>query len=220
MQHPLARLFLAIAVIVAACKLAGVVMRRLGQPPVIGEIAAGMVLGPSVLGALWPAGAGFLLPQSVLPQINILAQLGVVLFVFLTGLELDLGKLKGRGPLALVVSHVSIATPFMLGVLLAVPAYDRFAPDGVGFLPFALFFGVSMSITALPVLARILADLGLNRTRIGTLVMTCALAGDVTAWILLALVIAVVGVSSIAGVLTTAALTTVFACCCSRCGRG
>jgi len=210
-QHPLARLFLAVAVIVAACKLAGVLMRKLGQPPVIGEIAAGMVLGPSVLGAVWPAGSDFLLPQTVLPQINILAQLGVVLFVFLTGLELDLGKLKGRGPLALVVSHVSIATPFMLGVLLAVPAYDRFAPDGVGFLPFALFFGVSMSITALPVLARILGDLGLYRTRIGTLVMTCALAGDVTAWILLALVIAVVGVSSIAGVLTTAALTTVFA---------
>jgi Kef-type K+ transport system membrane component KefB len=164
-----------------------------------------------VLGALWPAGSDFLLPDNVLPEINILAQLGVVLFVFLTGLELDLGKLKGRGPLALVVSHVSIATPFMLGVLVAVPAYERFAPDGVGYLPFALFFGVSMSITALPVLARILADLGLYRTRIGTLVMTCALAGDVTAWILLALVIAVVGVSSIAGVLTTAALTTVFA---------
>ena len=210
-QHPLARLFLAIAVIVAACKLAGLLMRKLGQPPVIGEIAAGMVLGPSVLGALWPSGSDFLLPDTVLPQINILAQLGVVLFVFLTGLELDLGKLKGRGPLALVVSHVSIATPFMLGVLLAVPAYDRFAPEGVGFLPFALFFGVSMSITALPVLARILVDLGIYRTRIGTLVMTCALAGDVTAWILLALVIAVVGVSSIAGVLTTAALTTVFA---------
>ncbi len=210
-QHPLARLFLAIAVIIAACKLAGMLMRRIGQPPVIGEIAAGMVLGPSVLGAVWPAGSDFLLPEKVLPQINILAQLGVVLFVFLTGLELDLGKLKGRGPLALVVSHVSIATPFMLGVLLAVPAYERFAPDGVDFMPFALFFGVSMSITALPVLARILADLGLNRTRIGTLVMTCALAGDVTAWILLALVIAFVGVSSFAGVLLTAALTTVFA---------
>ncbi|HEV7650299.1 MAG TPA: cation:proton antiporter [Actinophytocola sp.] len=210
-QHPMARLFLAIATIVGVCKLAGVLMRKIGQPPVIGEIAAGMVLGPSVLGALWPAGSDFLLPQSVLPQINILAQLGVVLFVFLTGLELDLGKLKGRGPLALVVSHVSIATPFMLGVLLAIPAYDRFAPDGVGFLPFAMFFGVSLSITALPVLARILVDLGLYRTRIGTLVMTCALAGDVTAWILLALVIAVVGVSSIAGVVTTAALTTVFA---------
>lgn len=209
--HPLARLFLAIAAVVGTCKLAGVLMRRVGQPPVIGEIAAGIVLGPSVLGALWPAGREFLLPDQVLPELNVLAQLGVVLFVFLTGLELDVGKLKGRGPLALVVSHVSIAAPFLLGVLLAVAAYDRFAPDGVGFLPFALFLGVSMSITALPVLARILVDLGIYRSRIGTLVMTCALAGDVTAWILLALVVAVIGVSTMTGVVLTAVLTAVFA---------
>ncbi|MGH3756936.1 cation:proton antiporter [Actinophytocola sp.] len=209
--HPLARLFLAIAVVVGACKLAGVLARRIGQPPVIGEIAAGILLGPSVLGALWPQGREWLLPDQVLPQLHVLAQLGVVLFVFLTGLELDLGKLKGRGQLAVVVSHVSIVAPFLLGVLLAVPAYERFAPDGVGYLPFALFLGVSMSITALPVLARILVDLGMYRSRIGTLVMTCALAGDVTAWILLALVVAVVGVSSMAGVLTTVGLTAAFA---------
>ncbi len=210
-EHPLARLFLAIAAVVAACKIAGVLVRRIGQPPVIGEIAAGIVLGPSVLGALWPSGQAFLIPEEVLPRLNTLAQLGVVLFVFLIGLELDLGKLKGRGPLALVVSHVSIAAPFLLGVLLAIAAYDRFAPEGVGFLPFALFLGVSLSITALPVLARILVDLGMYRSRIGALVMTCALAGDVTAWILLALVVAVVGVSSMAGVLVTIVLTAAFA---------
>jgi Kef-type K+ transport system membrane component KefB len=210
-DHPLARLFLAIAAIVGLCKLAGVLVRKIGQPPVIGEIAAGIVLGPSVFGAVWADGRDWLIPDQVLPEINVLAQLGVVLFVFLTGLELDISRLKGRGPLALVISHVSIAAPFLLGVLLAVAAFDQFAPDGVGFMPFALFLGVSMSITALPVLARILVDLGMYRSRIGTLVMTCALAGDVTAWILLALVVAVVGVSSMTGVLATAVFTVVFA---------
>ncbi|MBO4206020.1 cation/H(+) antiporter [Micromonospora echinofusca] len=209
-HHPLARLLLAVVTVVGACKVAGALVRRIGQPPVIGEIAAGILLGPSVLGAVWPQAQRALVPAEVLPQLNVLAQLGVVLFVFLTGLELNLAALRGRGPLTLVVSHVSIATPFLLGVLLAAAAYDRFAPDGVGYLPFALFLGVSLSVTALPVLARILVDLGMYRTRIGTLVMTCALAGDVTAWILLAMVVAVVGVSSMVGVAVTAALTAVF----------
>jgi Kef-type K+ transport system membrane component KefB len=211
LDHPFARLFLAIATVVGVCKLAGALVRRIGQPPVIGEIAAGILLGPSVLGAAWPAAQHALIPDQVLPQLNVLAQLGVVLFVFLTGLELNLAALRGRGPLAVVISHVSIAAPFLLGVLLALAAFDRFAPDGIGYLPFALFLGVSMSITALPVLARILADLGMSRSRIGALVMTCALAGDVTAWILLALVVAVIGVSSMAGVAVTAVLTAAFA---------
>jgi Kef-type K+ transport system membrane component KefB len=208
--HPLAQLLLAVALVVAACKAAGWLAQRLGQPAVIGEITAGIVLGPSVFGAVWPGAAATLLPKAVMPQLNVLAQLGVVLFVFLTGLELNTKLLRGRGHLAVVVSHVSIAVPFLLGILLAVVAYTKFAPQGVGYLAFALFFGVSMSVTALPVLVRILMDLGMFRSEVGVVALTCALVDDVTAWSLLALVVALVTASSMTGVLLTVALTAVF----------
>ena len=208
--HPLAQLLLAVAAVVGACKAAGWLMRRIGQPPVVGEIVAGIVLGPSVLGAVWPAGAAAIIPKEVVPQLNVVAQLGVVLFVFLTGLELNTRLLKGRGHLAVVVSHVSIAVPFLLGITLAGLAYTKFAPKGVGFLAFALFFGVSMSVTALPVLIRILKDIGLFRSEVGVVALTCALVDDVTAWSLLALVVALVTASSMTGVLFTLALTAVF----------
>jgi Kef-type K+ transport system membrane component KefB len=150
-------------------------------------------------------------PRSVLPQIGVLAQLGVVLYVFLAGAEVDSRLLRGNGRLALVVSHVSIALPFLLGVLLARVGYDRLAPPGIGFLPFALFLGVSMSITALPVMARILQDIGMFHSEIGTLALTCALVGDATAWCLLALVVALVVAGSVLGVLWTVLLAAGFA---------
>jgi Kef-type K+ transport system membrane component KefB len=209
--HPLAHLLLAIAVVVAACKAAGWLARWLGQPPVIGEIAAGIMLGPSVLGAAWPAGATALIPPAILPQLNVLAQVGVVLFVFLTGLELNTRLLRGRGHLAVVVSHVSIAVPFVLGIGLAAVAYLRFAPQGIDFLAFALFIGVSMSVTALPVLVRILKDTGMFHSEVGVVALTCAVVDDVTAWCLLALVVALVTASSLAGVLLTVALAAAFA---------
>jgi K+:H+ antiporter len=208
--HPLAQLLLAVAAVVGACKVAGWLAHRFGQPAVIGEITTGIVLGPSVLGGLWPAAQATLLPKLVVPQLNVLAQLGVVLFVFLTGLELNTRLLRGRGHVAVVVSHVSIAVPFLLGIVLAVAAYARFAPHGIGALAFALFFGVSMSVTALPVLIRILQDIGLFRSEVGVVALTCALVDDVTAWCLLALVVALVTASSVAGVLLTVALTAVF----------
>lgn len=209
--HPLAHLLLAIAVVVAACKAAGWLVRRIGQPPVIGEIAAGVVLGPSVLGAVWPSGAAAVFTPGILPQLNVLAQVGVVLFVFLTGLELNTRLMRGRGHLAVVVSHVSIAVPFVLGVGLAVVAYARFAPAGVDFLAFALFIGVSMSVTALPVLVRILKDTGMFRSEAGVVALTCAVVDDVTAWCLLALVVALVTASSLVGVLVTVAAAATFA---------
>lgn len=209
--HPVARLFLAAAVIVVACHAAGMLARRIGQPPVVGEIAAGIVLGPTALGSAWPAAAQWLVPSTTINQLQALAQVGVVLFVFLAGLELNVARLRGRGPLAVVVSHVSIATPFVLGVGLAVVAHSTFAPSGVGYVPFALFLGVALSVTALPVLARILLDLDMYHSKIGALVMTCALVDDVTAWLLLALVVAVASASSLFGVLATVLLTAAFA---------
>ncbi|MER7864751.1 cation:proton antiporter [Amycolatopsis japonica] len=205
----LAQLLLAIAVVVGACKVVGWLAQRIGQPAVIGEITAGILLGPSVLGALWPSGAAVLIPKAAVPQLNVVAQLGVIFFVFLAGLELNTRLLRGRGRLALVVSHVSIALPFLLGVGLALFAYTRFGTGG-GFLPFALFFGVSMSITALPVLVRILHEIGLFRSEIGVVTLTCAVVDDVTAWSLLALVIALTTASSLVGVVLTVVLTAAF----------
>ncbi|WP_410672030.1 cation:proton antiporter [Amycolatopsis sp. cmx-4-68] len=209
--HPLAQLLLAVALVVVACKAAGWLLQRIGQPPVIGEIAAGIVLGPSVLGAIWPAGAAAVLPNAIMPQLNVLAQVGIVLFVFLTGLELNTKLIRGRGHLAVVVSHVSIAVPFVLGILLAAFAYAKFAPRGVGSLAFALFIGVSMSITALPVLVRILQDTGMFHTQAGVVALTCAVVDDVTAWSLLALVVALITASSLTGVFLTLGLAAAFA---------
>ena len=209
-DHAIARLLLALAVVVGACKLAGLAAARLGQPAVIGEILSGILLGPSALGALAPGVAHALVPPSTLPQIGVLAQIGVVLYVFLAGTEVDGRMLRRNGRLALVVSHVSIALPFLLGVLLAQVSYGRLAPAGIEFLPFALFLGVSMSITALPVMARILQDVGMLRSELGTLALTCALVGDATAWCLLALVVALVVSSSMLGVLWTVLLAGTF----------
>ena len=208
--HPLAALLLAVAVVVAACSAAGWLARKVGQPAVVGEIVAGLLLGPSFLGTVWPSASAALLPDAVVPQLNVLAQIGVVMFLFLTGLELDTRLLRGRGRTALVVSHVSIALPFLLGVLAAAVAYARLAPPGIGYTAFALFLGVSMSVTALPVLIRILLDLGLFRRDVGVIALTCALIDDVSAWCLLALVVALVTASSAIGALGTVLLTGVF----------
>ena len=206
-----ARLLLAVAVIVGVCAAVGVLCRRIGQPPVVGEIATGIVLGPSVFGAVWPTGYGILFAPLVTRQIDTLAQLGVVLFVFVAGLELSPRLLRGKGDVALVVSHVSIAVPFLFGVALAVPAFPVFAPAHVGFLPFALFLGVSMSITALPVMARILADRGMYRSHVGVVALTSALVDDVTAWTMLVLVVAMTRGHTPGEVLAMIALTATFA---------
>jgi K+:H+ antiporter len=205
------RLLIAVVVIVGACTLVGVLFRRIGQPPVVGEILTGILLGPSVLGALWPAASHWLFPPTIMPQLNALAQLGVILFVFVAGLELNSSLLRGRGDVAVVVSHVSIAVPFLLGVVLALAAYRTFAPGGVGFMSFALFMGASMSVTALPVLARILMDRGMYRSDVGTVALTCALVDDVTAWCLLAAAVALTRSTTAGGVVLTIGLTAGFA---------
>jgi len=187
-RQPLPRLLLQLLTIIVAAAICGRIAFRLGQPPVIGEIVAGIVIGPSVLGAIAPAATGLLFPAASLPTLQMLSQIGVVLFMFVVGVELDPAHIKGRAHTAIAVSHFSIAVPFVLGVLLAMALYGTYAPAGVPFHAFALFLGVAMSITAFPVLARILDDRGITGTPLGTTALTCAAAGDVTAWSLLAFV--------------------------------
>ena len=182
---------LALAVVIAAARAVGFVFRRLGQPPVIGEVIAGILLGPSLLGPLWPEASAYLLPASVAPFLSVIAQVGIVLYMFLVGLELNPAYLRRHPNTVLAISHASIILPFLLGAALSLLLYPIFATSDVPFTVFILFMGVSMSVTAFPVLARILTDRGMQQSRLGTIALTCAAAGDITAWCLLAFVISV-----------------------------
>jgi Kef-type K+ transport system membrane component KefB len=182
---------LALAVVVIAGYLIGRLMMRVGQPPVIGEVLSGILLGPSLLGRLAPGAEAYLFPVDARPALGVIAQLGVILYMFVVGLEFDPGSLRRRAAPFIVTSQVSIALPFALGCALAFALYPGFSPAGVAFLPFALFMGIAMSITAFPVLARILTDRGLSRTELGVAALTCAAVDDVMGWCLLAVVVGV-----------------------------
>jgi Kef-type K+ transport system membrane component KefB len=185
-------LLLALTAVVVAGRLLGSLFRFIGQPPVIGEVVAGILLGPSLLGSISPDAYAFLLPASITPSLGLLSQLGVALYMFLVGVELDTDGLRGQLRATVTIAQSSIVVPFVLGGLLATALYQDLAPTGVPLAHFVLFLGVAMSITAFPVLARILADTGLTRTDLGRLALTCAAVGDVTAWCLLAFVVGVV----------------------------
>jgi Kef-type K+ transport system membrane component KefB len=205
----LLHVLLALVVIILVARVMAVVLGRLGQPPVIGEILAGIMLGPSLLGRVAPDGSAFLFPPSILPLLGVLAQIGVILYMFLVGLRLDMGQLRGRTSTSIAVSHASIVAPFLLGAALALWLYPRFSSSSVSFTVFALFIGVSMSVTAFPVLARILTDRGINTTQLGVIALACAAVDDVTAWCLLAFLVGVVR-SAAGDVLITMGLTAGF----------
>jgi len=183
---------LALVVVIVVARAMGALFRRFEQPPVIGEVVAGILLGPSLLGRVAPEASAFLLPPAVAPFLGILAQVGVILYMFLVGLELDAGMLRRRAHASVAVSHASIIAPFLLGSALALWLHPILAPAGVGFTVFALFMGVSLSVTAFPVLARILTDRGLQNTRTGAIALACAAVDDVSAWCLLAFVVGIV----------------------------
>jgi len=201
--HPLAILLLQIVTIILVARLFSWGCRKIGQPTVIGEIAAGIVLGPSLIGMYFPGFSTFLFPENSLGNLGLLSQIGLVLFMFVIGMELDLKVLRKQAHEAVVVSHASIIIPFALGLGLAYFIYNSFAPQGVPFVSFGLFLGISMSITAFPVLARIIQERGIHKTKLGTLVLTCAAADDITAWSLLAVVIAIVKAGSFISSLPT-----------------
>ena len=194
--HPLAILLLQIVTIMLVAKMFGFLCRKIGQPSVIGEIFAGIFLGPSFIGMYYPQFSAFLFPAESLGNLNFLSQIGLILFMFVIGMELDLKVLKNKAHDAVVISHASIIIPFALGMGLAYFIFLNFAPAGVKFVSFGLFMGIAMSITAFPVLARIVQEKGISKTRLGTIAITCAAADDITAWCLLAAVIAVVKAGS------------------------
>jgi Kef-type K+ transport system membrane component KefB len=190
--HALMHVLLALLAIMVTGRLLGQVFRKLGQPRVIGEMVAGIALGPSLLGKISPEAMDFILPASVAPNLGIVAQIGVILYMFLVGLELNAGLLKHHAHSTVAISHASIVTPFVLGTTLALWLYPTLAPGNVPFTSFALFMGVAMSITAFPVLARILTDRKMEKTDLGVVALSCAATDDVTAWCLLAFVVGIV----------------------------
>lgn len=192
LEHPLALLLAQIVTIIFVARFFGWICRKIGQPSVIGEIIAGIILGPSLVGLYMPKYSAMLFPPQSLGNLQFLSQIGLILFMFVIGMELDLKVLRNKAKEAVVISHASIIFPFSLGIGLAYYIYQSFAPEGIHFVSFALFIGIAMSITAFPVLARILQERGIHKTRLGTIVITCAAADDITAWCLLAAVIAIV----------------------------
>jgi len=197
---------LTLAAVIALGRALNVAFRYIGQPPVIGEVVAGILLGPSLLGWLWPEATAMLLPPAAVPALGAVAQLGIVLYMFVVGLELNVFALERRGHAAVAISHASIILPFVLGAALALVLYPSLGTSTVSFTEFSLFLGVAMSVTAFPVLARILTDRGLAKTPLGSMALACAAIDDVTAWCLLALVVGVAR-AQISGAIATAGLT-------------
>lgn len=196
LHHPLALLLAQIVTIIFVARLFGWICIKLKQPSVIGEMIAGIVLGPSLIGMYFPEFSAFLFPKESLGNLQFLSQIGLILFMYIVGMELDLSVLRKKAHDAVVISHASIIIPFALGIGLSYFIYREFAPEGVQFTSFALFIGIAMSITAFPVLARIVQERNLHKTKLGTVVITCAAADDITAWCVLASVIAIVKAGS------------------------
>ncbi len=209
-QGPLAILLAQIITIIIVARILGWISIKMGQPAVIGEIAAGILLGPSFVGAYLPEFSAALFPKQSLGNLQLLSQIGLILFMFIVGMELDFKTLKTRAKDAVVISHVSIIVPFTLGLALAYFIYISFAPSGIPFVSFGLFIGIAMSITAFPVLARIVHDRGIQKTPLGTIVITCAAVDDITAWCLLAAVVAIAKAGSILSSFSTILLAILY----------
>ena len=210
LHHPLTTLLIQIIAVLLMVRLFGYLFSLIGQPGVIGEIVAGIVLGPSVLGLFFPEAFHFLFPVHSLTNLELLSQVGLILFMFVIGMELDFSVLKNKINETLVISHAGILVPFFLGILSSYWIYETYAADHTPFLPFALFIGISMSITAFPVLARIIQERNMTKTSLGTLAIASAANDDVTAWCLLAVVIAIAKAGTFASALYAIGLTALY----------
>lgn len=209
-NEPLSRLFLQLLIIITASRVAGWIFTRCGQPAVVGEMVAGILLGPSLFGLLAPGAFQFVFSAASLDALKLFSQIGVCLFMFAVGMELDVSLLRHKAHTAVVVSHASIIIPYFLGVTLSLFLYSHLAQPGASFTAFALFMGISMSITAFPVLVRILQDRSLFKTLLGSTATACAAVDDVTAWCVLAFVVAIVRATSVSVAVFNLGLALVF----------
>lgn len=208
-MDPFLQVLIAIIAILVVSQIVGKLLRYIDQPAVIGEMIGGILIGPSVLGHFFPQLQSLLFPETVLPFISKIAQLGVILYMFIVGLELEVDVFKNKARSILTVAAGSLTLPFLLGLGMAIPLYKGMAPAGITLASFAVFVGVSMCITAFPVLARILGDLKIQKSEIGSIALSCAAIGDVAAWCLLALAVSVAKTQAI-DALQTLGLTIAF----------
>jgi Kef-type K+ transport system membrane component KefB len=209
-KHPLSLLLFQILVIILVSRVFSFLLTKLGQQTVIGEIIAGIVLGPSVLKVFFPHFFQFIFPAESLNTLLFLSQIGLAFFMFIIGMDLDIDVIASKAGDALTVSLASILVPFLLGVGLAYYLYPTFGPSGVGFLAFSLFIGISVSITAFPVLARILQERGMTKTPIGSMAIMSAATNDLMAWCILAAVIAIAKAGGLTSALFTIILAVLF----------
>lgn len=200
-------LLLQVLVILVVARSVAWLFMRMGQPTVIGEIIAGILLGPSVLGLFFPTLFSTLFPANSLGNISLLSQFGLILFMFVIGMELEISEIQKYLRKTIIISHTGIVIPFVLGCGAAWFLFEEYGTPNHSFLPFALFIGIAMSITAFPVLARIVQEKGYMGTHVGMLSLACAASGDITAWCLIAVVMAI----SQAGSATSALFTILFA---------
>jgi Kef-type K+ transport system membrane component KefB len=210
LHHPLAVFIIQLVIIVFMARVFGYLFTKIRQPSVIGEIVAGIVLGPSLVGTIFPGFSAMVFPSDSLPFLQFFSQVGLMLFMFIIGMEVDIKTLKNRAFDAFIISHSGIVFSFFLGIVLAYFLYDSFAPANVAFTAFALFIGISMSTTAFPVLARIIQERGITKTPLGILAITTAAIDDMTAWCLLAVIIAIVKSGGIANSFSTIVLTVTY----------
>jgi Kef-type K+ transport system membrane component KefB len=201
--------FLTLLVIIAVARFFGFVFRKLNQPSVMGEVLGGIVLGPSLVGYFFPETVAAVFHPEAMVFLKHISEVGITLYLFVMGLEIDLHRLKKSARSAMAISQASIVLPFALGIILSYQIYTSYAPSGIGQFEFALFIGISLSITAFPVLARILSDSPLHKTALGDLALTCAAIDDITAWCLVAVVTGIMG-SSLSGAGWTIGLTIVY----------
>ncbi len=210
LRGPLSILLMQIIIIILVARFAGRLFLKIGQPPVIGEMIAGIMLGPSLLGVVSPQTMTFLFPASSMGTLQLLSQIGVILFMFVVGMELNAEQLREKAHAAIMISHASIVIPFFLGAALSLVIYSQFASAKTSFVAFALFMGIAMSITAFPVLARIIEERGMSRSYLGSTAIACAAVDDVTAWCILAVVIAIAQAAAIKAAILTIVLTLAF----------
>jgi K+:H+ antiporter len=208
-ENTVVAFFIAVVIVMLFARLCGSLMPKIRQPRVMGEVLAGILLGPTLFGALAPHLQSQIFASDIVPYIGVAANLGLVFYMFLIGLEVDLGQLRGRARMTLAVSNTALLVPLMLGLLVALPLYTLLAPD-IRFAAFALFVAVSMSITAFPVLARIISERRMIKRPLGTLALSAAAVDDVSAWFLIALATAVAGAGSGLVVLETIGWAAVF----------
>ncbi len=203
LKYPLSLLFTQIILILVLSRILSETAIRLKQPAVIGEIIAGIILGPSIFGLLFPNAFNFIFPKNSIIYLHFLSQIGLAIFMFIIGMEVDYTIIKKKMRSAIFISNMSVMITFLLGMIMALLIYNTFAPAGISFLPFSLFMGIAMCITAFPVLVRIIQERNLTQTPLGSTAITCAATDDITAWSLLAIIVAIAKASNIYSALLT-----------------